>query len=108
MSQRPQLPATAIRVLAARLGVPLLLVFASTAPNQGQQRPAAAELLDQFQTSTYFWKQFEVAKAIVAAKDTSVLPQLEPLLTHADRHLRCLLYNSDADDEKRDVEQGGR
>ena len=88
MSQRPKLPATAIRVLAARLGVPLLLVFASTAPNQGQQRPAAAELLDQFQTSTYFWKQFEVAKAIVAAKDTSVLPQLEPLLTHADRHLR--------------------
>ena len=63
-------------------------MFASAAPVQGQQRPSAAVLLDQFQTSTYFWQQFEVAKAIAASKDTSVLPQLEPLLTHADRHLR--------------------
>src|SRR5260370_2486359 len=88
MSQRPLFPATMIRAVAARLGVPLLLVFASAAPNQGQQHPSAAELLDQFQTSTVFWKQFEVAKAIVAAKDTSVLPQLESWLTHEDRHLR--------------------
>src|ERR1035437_6091550 len=107
MSQRPLFPVTVFRTVVARLGIPLLLLFASPAPDQGQQRPSAAELLDQFQTSTVFWKQFEVAKAIVkqrpsaaelldqfqtstvfwkqfevakaivAAKDTSVLPQLE-------------------------------
>src|ERR1035437_6696947 len=88
MSQRPLFPVTALRTVVARLGIPLLLLFASPAPDQGRQRPSASELLDQFQTSTVFWKQFEVAKAIVAAKDTSVLPQLESLLTHEDRHLR--------------------
>ena len=88
MSQRQLFPVTAFRMVVARLGMPLLLLFASPAPDQGQQRPSASELLDQFQTSTVFWKQFEVAKAIVAAKDTSVLPQLESLLTHEDRHLR--------------------
>jgi HEAT repeat protein len=35
-----------------------------------------------------FWRQFEVAKAIGAAGDTSVLPRLEPWLTHPDRRLR--------------------
>ena len=35
-----------------------------------------------------FWRQIEVAKAIVAANDRSVLPRLEPWLTHEDRHLR--------------------
>jgi len=88
MSQRPLFPVTVFRTVVARLGIPLLLLFASPAPDQGQQRPSAAELLDQFQASTVFWKQFEVAKAIVAAKDTSVLPQLESLLTHEDRLLR--------------------
>src|ERR1017187_3207786 len=88
MSQRPFFPVTVFRTVVARLGIPLLLLFASPAPDQGQQRPSAAELLDQFQASTVFWKQFEVAKAIVAAKDTSVLPQLESLLTHEDRLLR--------------------
>ena len=62
MSQRPLFPVTAFRTVVARLGIPLLLLFASPAPDQGQQRPSASELLDQFQTSTVFWKQFEVAK----------------------------------------------
>lgn len=35
-----------------------------------------------------FWRQFEIAKAIVAANDKSVLSQLEPWLTHEDRELR--------------------
>jgi len=45
-------------------------------------------LLQQFETTTVFWRQFEVAKAIVAANDTSVLPKLQSWLTHEDRHLR--------------------
>ncbi len=35
-----------------------------------------------------FWRQIEVAKAIVAAGDRSVLPKLESWLTYQDRHLR--------------------
>ena len=35
-----------------------------------------------------FFRQFDVAKAIVAANDKSVLTQLEPWLTNADRHAR--------------------
>src|SRR5439155_21677562 len=46
------------------------------------------ELLHQFETITLFWRQFEVAKAMVAGKDTSVLPKLQSWLTHEDRHLR--------------------
>jgi HEAT repeat protein len=84
----PLFPAATMRAMAARLGVPLLLVFASAAPDQGQQGTSVAKLLGEFRTSTVFWKQFEVAKEIVAAKDTSVLPQLGSLLTHEDRHLR--------------------
>src|ERR1700756_3754395 len=68
--------------------IPFLLLAAGTALAQGQQRTPAARLLDEFQSSTYFWKQFEVGKAIVAAKDPSVLRQLESLLSHDDRHVR--------------------
>jgi HEAT repeat protein len=88
MSQRSKIPANTIRALAAWLCVPLLLVFASAAQDQGRQGPSAAELIERFQTSTYSWQQFDVAKEIVAAKDMSVLPQLEPLLTQADRQRR--------------------
>jgi HEAT repeat protein len=45
-------------------------------------------LVQQFERETVFWRQFEVAQAIVAAHDPSVLPKLEPWLTHEDRHLR--------------------
>src|ERR1035441_7805729 len=69
MSQRPLFPVTVFRTVVAGLGIPLLLLFASPAPDQGQQRPSAAELLDQFQASTVFWKQFEVAKAIVGLQE---------------------------------------
>jgi HEAT repeat protein len=68
--------------------VPLVLLFASATLGQSQQRPSTAELVRQFQNSTYFWQQFEAAKALVAAKDASVLRQMQPLLTHEDRHLR--------------------
>jgi HEAT repeat protein len=45
-------------------------------------------LLQQFETTRVFWRQFEVAKAIVATKDTGVLPKLQSWLTDDDRHLR--------------------
>jgi HEAT repeat protein len=74
--------------MVTRLGFPLVLLFATPCLDRGQQRPTVAELLQQFETTTVFWQQFEVAKAIVAANDTRVLPKLQSWLTHEDRHLR--------------------
>jgi hypothetical protein len=37
-------------------------------------------LVEQFESTTVFWEQFEVAKKIVALHDKSVLPRLEPWL----------------------------
>jgi HEAT repeat protein len=45
-------------------------------------------LVRQFESEAIFWRQFEVAQAIVATRDPSVLPKLESWLTHQDRHLR--------------------
>ena len=74
--------------MVTRLGFPLVLLFATPCLDRAQQRPTVAELLQQFETTTVFWQQFEVAKAIVAAHDQGVLPKLESWLTHEDRHLR--------------------
>jgi HEAT repeat protein len=74
--------------MIARLGFPLVLLFATPCLDRGQQRPSVAEMLQQFETTTVFWQQFEVAKAIVATNDTSVIPKLLSWLTHEDRHLR--------------------
>jgi HEAT repeat protein len=70
------------------LGVLVILLLPSPHVIDGQQSPSVSELLRQFQGETVFWRQFEVAKAIVAANDTRVLPQLVSWLTHEDRQLR--------------------
>src|SRR6266566_5086076 len=88
MSRARFLPTRTFRAMVARLGCPLVLFFATPCLDRGQQRPSVAELLQQFETTTVFWRQFEVAKAIVAANDISVLPKLHSWLTHEDRHLR--------------------
>lgn len=71
-----------------RLGLLAFLLLPSLHTIQGQQRPSVSELLRQFQGETLFFRQFDVAQAIVAANDKSVLPQLEPWLANADRHVR--------------------
>src|SRR5260370_38206421 len=81
-------PARPFGAMVIRLGCPLVLLFAAPFPDRGQQRPSVTELLQQFEITTVFWQQFEVAKAIVATNDTSVLPKLQSWLTHEDRHLR--------------------
>jgi HEAT repeat protein len=79
---------TALKAIVARFGILAVLVLPSPHVIHGQQHPSVSELLRQFEGERVFWRQFEVAKAIVAANDTSVLPQLESWLTHEDRHLR--------------------
>lgn len=81
MATAPCFSVTALRLTVAILLASPLLVDA-------QQSPSVSDLLQQFEKETIFWRQFEVAKAIVAANDRTVLPRLEPWLTHPDRHLR--------------------
>jgi HEAT repeat protein len=79
--------ANIITRIAAWLGIVVLLL---PWPDiiHAQQPASVSELVGQFEGESMFWRQFEVARAIVAAHDTSVLPQLEPWLTHEDRHSR--------------------
>ena len=79
---------TALKATHARFGILAVLAMLSPRAIHAQQHPPVPELLRQFEGETMFWSQFEVAKAIVAASDASVLPRLEPWLTHEDRHLR--------------------
>ena len=76
------------RAVVVRLGVPLVLLFAGASLVGGQQPSSVEQLLRQFETDTWFTRQFQVAKAIVAANDRTVLPRLESWLTHEDRCLR--------------------
>ncbi|HLJ51692.1 MAG TPA: HEAT repeat domain-containing protein [Bryobacteraceae bacterium] len=79
--------AEALRATFGHLGI-VALLLTSTHVIQGQQGPPVSELLQQFEREGIFWRQFDVAQAIVAANDLSVLPRLESWLTHQDRHLR--------------------
>ena len=45
-------------------------------------------LVERYQSEPVSWKQFEIAKELVALHDPSVLPALTPLLAHPDRHIR--------------------
>ena len=61
-----------------------------TVSGQTAQHPRepATDLVEQFKTTTPFWKEFEVAKQIVALRDKSVLPDLERWLSNEDMHQR--------------------
>jgi HEAT repeat protein len=60
------------------------LIYGQTA-HSGE---SARDLVEQFKSSTVFWKQFEVAEKIVTLHDKSVLEDLEPWLSNEDMHLR--------------------
>ena len=49
---------------------------------------SAGSLVEQFENTTVFWEQFEVAKKIVSLHDKNVLPHLEPWLHCEDMRLR--------------------
>jgi len=50
--------------------------------------PQTVGLVEQFESTTVFWEQFEVGKKIVALHDKSVLPRLEPWLRSPDMRRR--------------------
>jgi HEAT repeat protein len=73
--------------VVVRLGVPLVLLFAGASLVGGQKRSSVEQLVRQFESDTVFTRQFEVAQAIGAANDRTVLPRVS-WLTHDDRCLR--------------------
>jgi HEAT repeat protein len=76
------------RIVVVR-AVTLTLLALSVSGLTGQQRnSSAAGLLELFKNEKVFWRQFEVAKDIVALHDSSVLQELADWLNHDDRHLR--------------------
>jgi HEAT repeat protein len=87
-STTPLKSTRALKATCARVGILAVLILPSPYFVHAQQHPPVPELLSQFEGEGVFWRQLEVAKAIVAANDVSVLRPLEPWLTHEDRHLR--------------------
>ena len=67
-----------------------MMCLLHTVSGQATKHPSERtnELVEQFKTTTRFWKQFEVAKQVVALHDKSVLQELEPWLSNEDMHLR--------------------
>ena len=71
------------RALVAMCVLPTLFAQTVQYPNE-----SGSDLVEQFETTKVFWKQFEVAKKIVALHDTSVLTHLQPWLKNEDMHCR--------------------
>jgi HEAT repeat protein len=67
-------------ITAERLFLLALVVLSLPSLTSGQQAESAAQLVEQFKTNTVFFRQFEVAKKLVALHDSSVLQELEPYL----------------------------
>ena len=58
------------------------------AADEERQALSPRDLLDRFKAEKVFWRQFEIGQALAAANDRGAIAELEPWLTHADRHLR--------------------
>ncbi len=77
-----------IRIIGLQLIAVTLMRLSVFGLPGNQEHPSAAELLKQFKNEQVFWRQFEVAKKIVALHDLSMLQELTGWLNHDDRHLR--------------------
>jgi len=66
----------------------LTLCAPGLAVAQGEQ--SVDNLVKEFETTKEFWRQFEVAKKLVARGDKSALPALDSWLSNEDRHARCV------------------
>jgi HEAT repeat protein len=70
----------------------ILAILTLSAPGlaEAQTEQSVDNLVKEFETTKEFWRQFEVAKKLVARGDKSVLPALESWLSNEDRHERCV------------------
>jgi HEAT repeat protein len=77
-----------LRVTAAQLLALALTAAGVYGQSAGRKNPSVSELVEQFKSEKVYWRQFEVAKQIVALQDARVLPELDGWLSRDDRHLR--------------------
>ena len=77
---------TSIRIILAILAS--TFVMSAFGHQQQPRSPATDELLREFTSESIFWKQFEIGKKLVAARDPGVLKDLAGWLNHDDRHIR--------------------
>jgi HEAT repeat protein len=69
------------------LSVTMVGIYAYAQANE-HQNESAPSLVEQFKSTKEFWRQFEVARKIVALRDKSVLRDLEPWLSNENMHCR--------------------
>lgn len=62
-------------------------LFNARADDVARNQPSL-QLVNEFKNAQVFWKQFEIARQIVAQDDTNILPELASELTNEDRHVR--------------------
>ena len=67
----------AFGVICKALLASTCLLFTLFARSAQYRSESVSALVEQFENTTVFWKQFDVAKKIVALHDKSVLPHLE-------------------------------
>ncbi len=65
----------------------MLLVLGAPVICSQSSDSSTAELTRRFLQEDVFWKQHQIAEQLVAKRDPSVIPLLQPLLSDDDRHL---------------------
>ncbi|HMB29184.1 MAG TPA: HEAT repeat domain-containing protein [Blastocatellia bacterium] len=75
---------------AVRFCILAILTLCSPGLAEAQGEQSVENLVKEFETTKVFWRQFEVAKKLVASGDKSALPALESWLSNEDRHTRCV------------------
>lgn len=69
----------------------LLLAASSHAEPPDLSGKTMDELMAAFKAEPWFWKAADIAEEINRRKDTSVIPQIAPMLETRDRHTRCIV-----------------
>jgi HEAT repeat protein len=75
---------------AVRFFILAILTLCAPGVVEAQTEQSVDNLVKEFETTKAFWRQFEVAKKLVARGDKSALPALESWLSNEDRHARCV------------------
>ena len=75
---------------AVRFFILAILTLCAPGLTEAQTEQSVDNLIKEFETTKEFWRQFEVAKKLVARGDKSALPALESWLSNEDRHVRCV------------------
>jgi HEAT repeat protein len=79
-----------VKMKSVRFFILAILTLCAPGLAEAQTEQSVDNLVKEFETTKEFWRQFEVAKKLVARGDKSALPALESWLSNEDRHARCV------------------